>query len=70
MPELPEVQTVINSIKLELAGKTICSTQNPNGYIGVFENGNLNDYKFFLDGKKIVDLKRRGKFIIFQFHWW
>ena len=54
MPELPEVQTVINSLQPTLPGKIIQSVQCPNGHKGVFENGSLIDYKKFLIGKTLV----------------
>ena len=38
MPELPEVQTVVNSLQSTLPGKTIKSVHCPNNYKGVFEN--------------------------------
>ena len=45
MPELPEVQTVVNSLQPILPGIIIHSVQCPNGYIGVFENGSFPKYK-------------------------
>ena len=51
MPELPEVQTVVDYLKDILPGKTIQSVQSPNGYKGVFENGSLKYYREFLPVK-------------------
>ena len=64
MPELPEVQTVINHYEPKLINKIIHSIENPNGYVKVFENGTLNDYNFLLSGKSIKSIFRRGKYII------
>ena len=64
MPELPEVQTVVNFIKDRLLRKTILSIQSPNGYSGVFENGSLKYYRSCLCGRQIQSIWRRGKFII------
>ena len=43
MPELPEVQTVVDYLKDKLAGKTIQSVQSPNGYKGVFDHITKDD---------------------------
>ena len=66
MPELPEVQTVVNSLKSKLPGKMIQSVKCPNGYIGVFENGSLQKYNNFLIGQKLQSVYRRGKFIVIE----
>ena len=66
MPELPEVQTVVDFLKNKLAGKTIQSVQSPNGYKGVFENGSLANYRTFLYKRQIQSIWRRGKFIIME----
>ena len=66
MPELPEVQTVVDFLKNKLAGKTIQSVQSPNGYKGVFENGSLANYRAFLYKRQIQFIWRRGKFIIME----
>ena len=49
MPELPEVQTVINHLQPLLVGKTIQNIYNPNGYNRVLDNGNLTDYSLYLN---------------------
>ena len=66
MPELPEVQTVVDYLKDRLPGKTIQSVQSPNGYKGVFENGSLAYYQAFLCERQIQSIWRRGKFIIMK----
>ena len=66
MPELPEVQTVVDFLKNKLAGKTIQLVQSPNGYKGVFENGSLANYRAFLYKRQIQSIWRRGKFIIME----
>lgn len=66
MPELPEVQTVVNNLNPVLCGKTIQSINNPNGYKKVFENGSLDYYNSFLKDKTIHNIIRRGKYIIFK----
>ncbi|SVE11638.1 uncharacterized protein METZ01_LOCUS464492, partial [marine metagenome] len=66
MPELPEVQTVVDFLKDKLSGKTIQSVHSPNGYASVFENGSLMDYQTFLSKRNIRSIWRRGKFIIME----
>ena len=66
MPELPEVQTVVNFIKPKLPGKIIQSVKCPNGYTSVFENGSLRKYNNFLIGQKLQSVYRRGKFIVIE----
>ena len=64
MPELPEVQTVVNYLEPEVQGKLINSIASPNNYQKVFGNENLSFVKNAIQGKKIVRLGRRGKYII------
>ena len=66
MPELPEVQTVVDYLKDILPGKSIQSVHSPNGYKGVFENGSLTYYRKFLCNSQIQSIWRRGKFIIME----
>ena len=66
MPELPEVQTVVDYLKDILPGKTIKEVKSPNGYQGVFENGSLTSYRAFLCKRQIQSISRRGKFIIIK----
>ena len=64
MPDLPEVQTVVNYLGPEVQGKFINSIDSPNNYLKVFGNGNLSFVKNAIQGKRIVRLGRRGKYII------
>jgi len=66
MPELPEVQTVVDFLKDKLSGKTIQSVKSPNGYSGVLENGSLSHYQDFLYKRQIQSIWRRGKYIIME----
>ena len=66
MPELPEVQTVVNSLKPTLPGKIIKSVNSPNGHTDVLENGSIKKYQNCLIGNKIQSVSRRGKFIIIE----
>ena len=66
MPELPEVQTVVNFLTKLIVGKTILSINSPNKYTRVFDNYTLNDCNRFLIKKRIENIRRRGKYIIFD----
>ena len=63
MPELPEVETVKNELKKKLLKKRINN-------IKVFYDGiiatDINSFKKNIVGEKIVDITRRGKFLIFE----
>ena len=62
MPELPEVETVRRSLKKELLGKKICS------YEVIYPKIIINDLADFkkIINQEIVDIKRRGKWLIFD----
>ena len=66
MPELPEVQTVVDFLNDRLLRKTILSVQSPNGYRGVLENGTITYYQTHLCNRQIQSISRRGKFIIIK----
>ncbi len=63
MPELPEVETVKNELKKKLLKKRIND-------IKIFYDGiiatNLNDFKKNIVNEEIIDITRRGKFLIFE----
>ena len=61
MPELPEVETVKNTLKKQILGKRIKNIKIL--YDGIIAT-NHNDFKNII-GQDIVDIKRRGKFLIF-----
>ena len=67
MPELPEVQTVVNFLKsTNFIGKSIHSIESPNEYETVCNNSSLSKFQSFLKNKNIQDIWRRGKFIIIE----
>ena len=63
MPELPEVETVKEKLKKELLHKRINN-------IKIFYDGiiatDINAFKKNIINEEIVDIKRRGKFLIFE----
>ena len=66
MPELPEVQTVVNYLTKHIVGKSILSINSPNKYTRVFGSCTLNECNRFLLKKRIENIRRRGKYIIFD----
>jgi len=64
MPELPEVETVVNHLSSKLRGKIISSSDSPNGYIRVFHKFSLKECDTFLYNQAIEKVWRRGKYII------
>lgn len=64
MPELPEVQTVITYLKPKLINKTI--TDIKVHYPKLLKNSNENEFKNFMLNETFVDIKRKGKFLIFH----
>lgn len=63
MPELPEVETVKEKLKKELLNKRINKVNVL--YDGIIAT-NLNDFKKNIVNEEIVDITRRGKFLIFE----
>jgi len=63
MPELPEVETVKNVLKKKLINQCIKRVEVL--YKNIIET-NLNDFIYNLPGEKIVDIKRQGKYLIFE----
>ena len=66
MPELPEVETVVNHLSNELIGKIIFSIDSPNDYMRVFHEISLEDCNVFFHNQVIDKVWRRGKYIIFS----
>ena len=64
MPELPEVETVKESLKVRLIGKKI---KNVNViYDNIIAYPNVNDFIKNIENQRINDMHRRGKFILFE----
>ena len=64
MPELPEVQTVVNFIKDKLIEKNIIKIVPV--WPKVFDNFSEHDFYSKVKNTKIIDVKRRAKFIIIE----
>lgn len=64
MPELPEVETVVRSIRPDLVGKVITSVVPQNNWIRVLETHSVEVFNNNTVGKHISAVERRGKFIV------
>jgi len=65
MPELPEVETVTNSIKKHLLDKNFFSLSI--NWKKTLHNFSIEDFNNQIKNKQIKDIYRRGKFIVFDF---
>ena len=63
MPELPEVETVKNSLKLRLVGRKICDVRVI--YDNIIEYPSVLEFKNNIRNQTIIDMDRYGKWIIF-----
>ena len=63
MPELPEVETVKNTLKKQVVGKRIVSVDI---LYNMIEKPDLETFKKLVVGQSIIDIKRRGKFLMFE----
>lgn len=63
MPEIAEVETVRNTLKLKVLNKKIKSVNII--YSKMIET-NLEEFKNILTGNKFIDIKRIGKYLLFE----
>ena len=63
MPELPEVETVKNSLKKRLLGKKIMNVKVM--YSNIIEFPSVSEFERKIKGQTIRDMNRYGKWIIF-----
>lgn len=64
MPELPEVETVKNTLKKQILKKTITSVSVY--YDKIVEFPSVDTFKEKIKNQKIIDVKRRGKWLLFE----
>jgi len=62
MPELPEVETVVNGLKPQIMGKRLLSTSHNDKKLRY----PLPDFSL-LEQHKLIDIKRRAKYLLFHF---
>lgn len=65
MPELPEVQTVINNLKKNVLNSKIDNISIY--YPKLLKNSTESEFKNFLNNETIINITRQAKFIIFHF---
>ena len=63
MPEIAEVETVRNTLKNMILNKEI---KGVNALYPKMIDSNLEEFKSILPGKKFIDIKRNGKWLIFD----
>lgn len=63
MPELPEVETVVRSLSPHLPGRTIVSAEFTSRFV---TPGNRSVLRKRVAGRKIVAVRRHGKFIVIE----
>ncbi len=63
MPELPEVETVKNTLKLEILNKTIKCVEI---LYNLIDYPSVDDFKKQIKNQTIIDIKRRGKWLMFE----
>ena len=63
MPELPEVETVKNTLKKQILGKKVKSVKIL--YDGIIDT-NKDEFKKNIIGQSFINIERRGKFLIFE----
>lgn len=63
MPELPEVETVRNTLKRRVLYKKIKEIQI---LYPPMISGDAKEFQKILQGRKIIDIKRRGKWLLFD----
>lgn len=63
MPELPEVETVKETLKKKILNRTILSCQIH--YPNIVASPNKEEFEYQIQNQKIWDIKRRGKWLQF-----
>ena len=64
MPELPEVETVRRTLQKQVCGKGIKKVKVH--YANMVENVEVSFFEQNLVGQEIIDVKRRGKWLLFE----
>tara|TARA_Y100000748_G_scaffold96247_1_gene80281 strand:+ start:3514 stop:4332 length:819 start_codon:yes stop_codon:yes gene_type:complete len=66
MPELPEVQSVVNYFKPLLSEEKIHKITSPNGYEKVFDTHSFLNINIVTKSLRINDVFRKGKYIVLE----
>jgi formamidopyrimidine-DNA glycosylase len=65
MPELPEVETIVRSLQPKLSGLTITDTKTTLPKI-IRAPEDFDSFKRYIIGRKISEIRRRGKYLLFS----
>jgi len=63
MPELPEVETIARGLREPLVGRQVTAVRV--GWGNLIAKCSVEEFKRRLVGQKVLDVKRRGKYLIF-----
>ena len=63
MPEVPEVENVENTLKRQVIGKKIISVDV---LYNMIDKPDVETFKKLVKNQTIIDIKRRGKFLMFE----
>ena len=63
MPELPEVETVKNTLKRRVLGKTILGVDV---LYNIIVSPSKEEFIKLIKNQEIIDIKRRGKWLMFE----
>lgn len=64
MPELPEVETIVRDLQIKVLGRTFIDARTD--FKKIVKRQNFEEFKKEIKGKKILNVWRRGKNIIFD----
>jgi len=64
MPELPEVETIVRGLRGPLVGRTIVGVRV--GWKNLIARPTVEEFKRRLVGRKILAVRRRGKYLLFS----
>ena len=64
MPELPEVETVVQYLHPHIAGKTVSKILHKNKYSKVFSIYSPEEMNYFVRDQRTLSVWRRGKYIV------
>jgi formamidopyrimidine-DNA glycosylase len=64
MPELPEVETIVNGLRGPLIGRTFTGVRV--GWGNIVARPTVPEFQRRIRGQQILDIRRRGKYLIFD----
>ncbi len=64
MPELPEVETIVNGLQGPLIGRTFTGVRI--GWENIIARPTVSEFQRRIRGRRILSIRRRGKYLIFD----